>query len=156
MFCILILIYLNSHLYFYIFHILKLGRCHTFWDQIFSSRYCLVSQAIVVCENYTRNPGTHLVFEKMWFTRESFLVNWTCSVIIFKIARETFLDHFGLKMAKYYFLSYRSSTTAPKKYFGMHTLINPRYNICYLTLTLRVTTGHWRSLDVNNDSHNWG
>ena len=43
-----------------------------------------------------------------------------------------------------------------KMFFGMHTLINSRYNFLSLTLPLKVIGGHWRSLEVKKVNHKWG
>ena len=49
--------------------------------------------------------------------------------------------------------SFHATTAAPKKtIFAMHTHISSRYNIWSLTLTSKVTGGHWRSLEVKRGS----
>ena len=85
----------------------------------------------------------HLTEASIWVI-DRILINKNCILLISRLPRPSFWATFDQKMAKFRFFSYYSSTMAPRKMIlDMHTHISPSYNNWSLTLTSKVTGGHW-------------
>ena len=85
----------------------------------------------------------HLTEASIWVI-DRILINKNCILLISRLPRPSFWATFDLKMAKFRFFSYYSSMTIPRKVIlDMHTHISPSYNNWSLTLTSKVTWGHW-------------